>query len=384
MKNTLEILEKLISFKTVSSNSNLDLIEYISSYLKVLNIDFNLDFNDEKSKANIFFQIGPSTSNGVILSAHTDVVPTLGQKWKQDPYLLTKKNDKFYGRGTCDMKCFIAIILSSLPKMKSARLKKPFQVALSYDEEVGCLGAPNMIKKLQKKLPVANIAIIGEPTSMKVVNSHKASLGFVTEVIGHEVHSSLMHKGISAIMVSSEIIHWINNQNKKNKILSLKEKSSLFDPPYTTLHVGKIKGGTATNITAGKCEFSLDIRCLPNEKPEKWTSRYLSFCKKLENKIKKINTNTSINVENLHWVPGLKPETNSEAESLVRRLTGDNSLNSVSYGTEAGQFQENGYSTIICGPGSIEQAHKANEFISEYEIVKCEKFFKDLILENSF
>ena len=382
MKNTLEILDKLISFETVSSNQNLDLINYICTYLKSLDIKFHLDFNNEKSKANIFFQIGPSVSNGIVLSAHTDVVPTEGQKWAQNPYILTKKNNKFYGRGTCDMKSFIAIILSSIPLMKSANLKRPFQIALSYDEEVGCLGAPNLIKELQKQFPIAKIAVVGEPTSMKVVNCHKASIGFNTKITGYEVHSSIMHKGISAIMVGSEIIHWINNQNKKNMKLKEEKKDFLFDPPYTTLHVGKIKGGTATNITAKNCEFSLDIRCLPKEHPEEWKNLYLNFCNKVEKKIKKINKSSSIIVNNCHWVPGLKPEKNGKAESLVRKLTGDNNINSVSYGTEAGQYQENGYSTIICGPGSIEQAHKANEFISELEIIKCEKFFKNLIKEN--
>ena len=384
MNNTEAILEKLISFKTISTNQNLDLINYIRSYLEKLNINYYLDFNETKDKANIFFQIGPNVPGGIILSAHTDVVPIEGQEWNKDPFNLTKKNNLYYGRGTCDMKGFISVVLSSLKKMKSVKLKKPFQIALSYDEEIGCLGAPKMISKIKKKFPTASLAIIGEPTLMKVVNSHKTSIGLKTKIIGYEVHSSIMHEGVSAIMVSSEIINWLNKQNNKNKKKVKSCYDLFFNPPYTTLHVGKINGGTATNITARNCDFTIDIRCLPKEDPFQWINKYEKYCKKIEKNIRKINKDTSIIINKSHYVPGLKPEADGVAEKLVRKLTGDNSLNSVSYGTEAGQYQEAGYSVIICGPGSIEQAHKENEYISEKEIKKCESFINQLIKENSY
>ncbi len=384
MNNIETILEKLISFKTISSNKNLDLIKYIQTYLEELDINYHLDFNKTQDKANIFFQVGPNIPGGVILSAHTDVVPIEGQEWNKDPFNLTKKNNLYYGRGTCDMKGFISVVLSSLSKMKSLKLKKPFQIALSYDEEVGCLGAPKMISKIKEKLPLASLAIIGEPTSMKVVNSHKTSIGLKTKITGYEVHSSIMHEGVSAIMVSSEIINWLNKQNNKNEKKIKTYHDLLFTPPYTTLHVGKINGGTATNITARNCNFNVDIRCLPKEDPIEWIKNYERYCKKIEKRIKKINRDTSIIIENSHYVPGLKPEIDGAAENLVRKLTGDNSQNSVSYGTEAGQYQEAGYSVVICGPGSIEQAHKENEYISEKELRKCENFIDKLIKENSY
>ncbi len=377
------MLDSLVSFATVSKDSNLELIYFVKNYLTSLGLKANIIYNENKTKANLYTQIGPSVPGGVILSGHTDVVPTTGQEWKTKPYKLTKNEHRLYGRGTCDMKGFNAVILASIPRMLKAELKRPIQIALSYDEEIGCKGAPHMIEEMRQNLPHAAYVIVGEPTQMKVVTGHKASLGFSTTIRGFEVHSSLMHKGVSAIMTAGKILNWINQQNKKNSDKDKSDTDLLFDPPYTTLHVGLIKGGSATNITSRNCHFSLDIRCLPSEKPKRWIKKYTTFCAKLEKEIKAVNRQAKITIEQNHLVPALLPEQDGIAEALARKLTGDNGFNAVSYGTEAGQFQRAGYSTIICGPGSINQAHQENEFIELSELKKSEAFINKIISQMS-
>ena len=378
-----EMLEKLIAFDTVSSNSNLKLINFVQSYLKEHNIKPTLIYNSDKTKANLFAQIGPNEPGGVILSGHTDVVPTKGQDWNTSPFSLTKKNDRFYGRGTCDMKGFNALVLAAVPAMLKADLKRPIQIALSYDEEVGCAGAPSMIKAMSSELPKADIVIVGEPTLMKVVNGHKTSIGLTTRIKGFEVHSSLMHKGVSAVMTASKLVNWIAHRTEANMESSPREIDLLFDPPYTTLHVGMINGGTAANITAKDCKFSTDIRCLPSEKADTWIQEYEEYADSLRKQIRKVNEGADILIEKQHWVPGLMPEINGAAEQMVTRITGENDAEVVSYGTEAGQFQEAGYSAIICGPGSINQAHQPNEYISEDQLKKGEAFIGKLLKEHS-
>ena len=373
------MLAKLISFKTISSESNLDMIFFIKEYLEAFEIKPYLTFNAMRNKANLFAEIGPSETGGVILSGHTDVVPIEGQNWQTDPFKLVEKNDRLYGRGTCDMKSFNALVLAAVPKMLSSKLKKPIQLAFSYDEEVGCLGAPQMIKEIRDKLPKAAAVIVGEPTMMSTVNGHKTSIGLKTHLTGVEVHSSLLHSGVSAIMNGARLIEWINQQNRNNMLNATKKMHETFDPPYTTLHVGMIKGGTAGNITAKDCIFPIDIRCLPSESGENWVKRFKDYAGKVEKEMKGINNSANINIEIAHWVTGLKPENASFAEDLVRRITLKNGTEMVSYGTEAGQFQSAGYSTIICGPGSIKQAHQPNEYISNEQFVAGETFISRLI-----
>ncbi|MFL2801391.1 MAG: acetylornithine deacetylase [Paracoccaceae bacterium] len=379
----IEMLDKLISFDTVSRNSNLPIIDFIKNYLQSYGVESHLVFNGDKTKSNLYANIGPSKPGGVILSGHTDVVPIDGQNWNSNPFKIKETNGKIYGRGTCDMKGFIAICLALVPEMINAKLNKPIQLALSYDEEVGCVGAPFMIREMKKNLPKASCAIVGEPTLLKLVDGHKASIGLDTEVTGFEVHSSLLPSGVSAIMTASKLINWITDKTEKNQNKTPRDLDKLFNPPFTTLHVGKIIGGTASNITAKKCSFTTDIRCLPLDDGEKIIKDYEKYAEKISTKIKEIRPESNITINRHHWVPGLKPENDGLAESLVRKLTGDNSTGKVSYGTEAGQFQEEGYSTVICGPGSIEQAHQENEFLSREQLEKGTQFIMSIINEQA-
>ena len=373
------MLDKLVSFKTVSLDSNLEMIKFIQDYLNSYGIDSHLVFNNLKTKANLYAQIGPNVEGGILLSGHTDVVPIEGQSWTSDPFRLIEKNGRLYGRGSCDMKGFNALILAAIPTMMKVKLQKPIQIAFSYDEEVGCLGAPAMINKIRVTLPKAAAVIVGEPTMMNTVNGHKTSIGLKTHVRGFEVHSSLMHNGVSAVMNAGKLVSWVSEQTEKNKAMEIQEENRKFDPPFTTLHVGVINGGTAGNITAKDCRFSLDIRCLPSESSKAWVKKYEEYAKIVEAQMQTTNTTSYINIEKAHFVPGLKPEVNGFAEALVRQITRQNNTEMVSYGTEAGQFQEAGYSTIICGPGSIKQAHQANEYIDVSQLKKGELFISELI-----
>jgi len=374
-----EMLDKLVSFKTVSLDSNLEMINFIQDYLNSYGIDSHLVFNNLKTKANLYAQIGPNVEGGILLCGHTDVVPIEGQSWTSDPFRLIEKNGRLYGRGSCDMKGFNALILAAIPTMMKVKLQKPIQIAFSYDEEVGCLGAPAMINKIRVTLPKAAAVIVGEPTMMNTVNGHKTSIGLKTHVRGFEVHSSLMHNGVSAVMNAGKLVSWVSKQTEKNKAMEIQEENRKFEPPFTTLHVGVINGGTAGNITAKDCRFSLDIRCLPSESSKAWVKKYEEYAEIVEAQMQTTNTKSYINIEKAHFVPGLQPEVNGFAEALVRQITRQNNTEMVSYGTEAGQFQEAGYSTIICGPGSIKQAHQANEYIDVLQLKKGELFISELI-----
>ena len=381
--SAIEMLDKLVAFDTVSRNSNLPLIQFVGNYLADHGVKSHYVYNSDKSKANLFANIGPSEDGGVVLSGHTDVVPVDGQTWSTNPFKVKEKDGKIFGRGTCDMKGFIAICLALVPEMLGAKITKPIQLALSYDEEVGCIGAPFMISQMKKVLPTASSVIVGEPTMLELVDGHKASIGLDTKVVGFEVHSSLLPTGVSAIMTAAKLINWIIVKTEKNKNRKPKPEDTDFFPSYTTLHVGKIKGGTASNITAKDCEFTMDIRCLPSENGESLIQEYENFSKLIEAENKKINSQSEIIIKRHHWVPGLIPEEKGTAENLIRRITGINSTSKVSYGTEAGQFQQEGYSTVIFGPGSIERAHQPNEYLEADQLFKGVEFIRSLIKELS-
>ncbi len=376
-----EMLAKLVGFNTISNQSNLDLIGFVADYLAGHGIPATHVPDETGEKASLYAHIGPEVAGGVVLSGHTDVVPVAGQPWETDPFTLTEMDGKLYGRGTCDMKGFIACALAAVPQMVAADLKRPVQFALTYDEEVGCFGAPPLIEAMQA-LPKAAAVIVGEPTEMQVVTGHKAICELKTHVRGFEVHSSLMHQGVSAVMTAAEMVQWISAQTAANQA----EAAGMalgYEPPWTTLHVGQINGGTAHNITARDCTFSCDIRSLPTEAQEDWITRYRAEAARLSQQISAVRPEAEITVELVGSVPGCRPEEDGAAEALARRLTGDNGTHVVSYATEAGQFQDGGYSTAICGPGSIEQAHQPNEFIEKSELAAGSKFFQKLIADLS-
>ena len=375
------ILEQLVSFRTVSSESNLDLIEWVEKYLAGIGVESARVFNSDGSKANLFAMIGPSASGGVILSGHTDVVPVDGQNWSSCPWTLAERNGLLYGRGACDMNGFIASVLAAAPAMRSAPLVRPVQIALSYDEEIGCLGAPSMIEEIRKRFPPASAAIIGEPTSMKVATAHKGTMALEVRVRGHEVHSSLMHKGVSAVMIAARLIEWANQRNVEIRRKAAESGAAEFDPPYTTLHIGRIKGGVAQNITAKECRFELEIRCVPDDDTRRWAERFRRYAKEVESSMRRTHPETAIEIDDWFDVPQLRPESSGCAETLARRLTGDNATHVMSCGTEAGQFQEHGYSAVVCGPGDIETAHKPDEHLSVSQLEAAFGFMQRLTKE---
>lgn len=375
-----QLLERLVAFPTVSDQSNLELVNFVETYLQSHGVTPTKVMNSEGDKAALYANIGPETAGGVVLSGHTDVVPVKGQDWRNDPFTLTERDGRLYGRGTCDMKGFDALALAAVPLALRKPLKRPLQIALSYDEETGMTGAPPMIDHmLSHGLPRPGAVIVGEPSMMKVVTGHKGGFGYQVHVRGHEVHSSMMHEGVSAVMMAAELVSWANKMNHQCAQATPGALAADFEPPYTTIHVGTISGGTAHNITARDCRFEIDFRVVPGEDHSEWQQKFLGEVAALQRQMQAIHPDARITADQDFGVAGLAPETQGEAEKLARRLTGDNATHVVSYATEGGLFQERGLSTVICGPGDIAQAHQPDEFISLDQFRKGEIFMDRLV-----
>lgn len=371
------ILGALVGFPTVSSESNLDLIDYVKSYLRNHGVEYETVLDETGKKASLFASIGPRTEGGVILSGHTDVVPVSDQKWQHAPFTLTEVDGRLYGRGTCDMKGFLAVTLAMVPTMLAAELKRPIHLAFSYDEEIGCLGAPAMIEKMTRVLPRASAVIVGEPTQMNVVTGHKGVVKMTTRIRGKAVHSSVVDKGVSATLQAARLSVWLDERMQKNR--SACHKDDRFDPPYTTLHSGIIRGGTAFNITARECILVSDIRAIPHESSEDYIAEYTAYCEELASDMRVVDPQSEIAVEIECNVPSCRKEDDSRAEVLARRLTGDNGEHVVAFGTEAGQFQDAGLSVAVCGPGNMDQGHGPDEYIETSQLRACEAFQRRLI-----
>jgi acetylornithine deacetylase len=356
------LLDKLVAFPTVSRDSNLALVDWLEDYLIGHGLTCHRDYDETGQKASLYTHAGPAVDGGVILSGHTDVVPVDGQAWDSDPFTVVERDGKLIGRGTCDMKGFDALAIWATVEAHRRGVKRPLQLCLSRDEEIGCVGAPPMIQAMQAHMPRASLAIIGEPTEWGIVNGHKGGVGFDLHFHGYEVHSSIAYKGVSAIMEAAKLIDWANRQNVENAAKA--DPESDYDPPYTTLHVGMIQGGTAHNITAKDCTFVLSARCVPTESNAHWAETIRAEIARLEAGMKSVRPEAAITATPRWDVPGLAGEENGAAEALVRRLTGENGSSVVSYGTEAGQFQAAGYSAVVCGPGNIAQAHQPNEYLT--------------------
>jgi len=378
-----ELMTKLISFPTVSRDSNLPLIDWVEEYLNSHGITCHRFYDDTEGriveKAALFAHVGPEQDGAIVLSGHTDVVPIDGQPWDTDPWTVTEKDGKYYGRGTCDMKGFDALAIWALVEAHKRGVKRPLQIALSFDEEIGCTGAPPMINRMLEVLPKASAVIVGEPSMMQAVTGHKGGRGYMTHVKGFEVHSSLIHTGVNAIMYGAKLIEWANEVNAQNMAADPSEVALQFDPPFTTAHVGIIEGGTAHNITAKDCHFGIDFRVVPGENPLDYRDRYFEKVREVEALMQAVVPETSIALKERFNVPPLVPEENGEAETLVRQITGDNASHKVSYGTEAGQFQERGYSAVICGPGDIAQAHQPNEYCTVAQFNAGHDFMEKLL-----
>lgn len=380
--STLDILSELVAFDTISSKSNLPLITFIEEFLKNFGIKTQRFPNADGNKAALLATIGPQNQPGIILSGHTDVVPVEGQCWSSQPFQLTLSEGKAYGRGAVDMKGFIASVLASVPYFISSQLKTPVHLLFSYDEEISCLGCIDAIDWLVKNNPKPIAAIVGEPTMMQIVDAHKNVAEFETRIFGREAHSALPQLGTSAIMAAGDLIAEIGKI--ADRLEKQKDKTGRFDPPYTTLHVASIKGDSAANILARECRFIWEIRCLPDQKFEDILDEVKNISKQIvEQKMNRFGSYGSIKTETLYSIPGLAAERDSRACQLVAKILGQKTANTVSYATEGGYFQIAGISTVICGPGSIDQAHKPDEYISLEQLERCDIFMKKLAHELS-
>lgn len=379
--SSLDMIAHLVAFDTTSRNSNLALIEFVRGYLAGHGIAARLIANDTGDKANLFATIGPDACGGIALSGHTDVVPVDGQPWSSDPFKLERRNGRLYGRGTADMKSFIAVALALVPDFKARALKRPIHLCLSYDEEIGCLGAPRMIARLGRELPKPELCIVGEPTSMKVVNAHKGVEGHLTAIIGRDGHSSAPHRGANAILFMGRFIGLLDALAAELEAEGESEATPGldFDPPWTTVGIGTIHGGTALNIIARECQLKWEFRALPGVSGAAIRERVLGRVdRELRPALLKAAPGGSITTEILAATPALSPEPAGVAEALALRLTGFNRPTTASFGSEGGQFQETGISTVMCGPGDIAQAHQPDEFIALDQVAACETFLNRL------
>ena len=370
-----DLLATLVGFDTTSAKSNLDLIAFVQDYLHGLGVESTLVPSDDSQKACLFATIGDG-EGGIGFSGHSDCVPVTGQKWTSDPFTLTERNGKLYGRGTCDMKGFIACVLASAPLFKATALKEPIHILISYDEEVGCAGVRPMIARIGADLPRPRIVIIGEPTSLQVIDGHKRIDVYRTTVTGKEAHSSLPSIGVNAISVAAKLIEEIDRLAVD---MAEGENDPRFEPPYSTMSVGLIEGGTAPNIVPKNCEFRWQIRSLPSTPMDEAPSALMDFAEReLLPVMRKVAPQAAIETEGQTSVPAFAAPPQSEAVALAMALTGANRTSGVSYATEAGLFQQAGCPAVVCGPGDIAQAHAADEFVSVAQLEACLKFLADL------
>ncbi|KTT72139.1 acetylornithine deacetylase [Sphingomonas sanguinis] len=363
------ILADLIAIDTTSRESNLDLIAYVERHLAQIGVTGRRVFNAEGTKANLYATIGPVEPGGVVLSGHSDVVPVDGQNWTSDPWRLTRRGDRLFGRGTCDMKGFLALSLALAPHIAKGRAVRPLHLAFSYDEEVGCLGAPSMIAEIAREVPSPAAVVVGEPTDMVVVSGHKGIATWTVTVTGHEAHSSLIHLGASANMVAVRLMQQL--ADLADHLAGEGDPHGPFCPHHATLTIGQVNGGTAVNILARECRFAFDLRTLPGQEPETILAPFFLACEAADADLRARFPDTGVRVERRSRTPSFAPEADGVAERLARRWAGDNGpARAVPYAAEAGQFQGAGFSTVICGPGSIAQAHQPDEYI---EVAQMER-----------
>jgi len=372
-----DILAKLVAFDTTSRDSNLELIAWVEAYLDGLGVPHRRAPNADGTKSNLMASIGPAIAGGAVLSGHTDVVPVDGQPWSTDPFTLTQKGERLYGRGTCDMKGFLALALAAAPEL-AASAKRPVHLAFSYDEEIGCLGAPEMIEVIRRELPAPAVVVVGEPTNMEAVNGHKGIATFHVTVTGREVHSSQPHLGVSAVMEAVKLMASLNALAER--LQAEADPASPFTPKGPTLTIGMVHGGTAHNILARECCFVFDVRAPGPRTPEEIVAPFLAEAEAMDRALKARAPEAGVVVELRTNVPPFRPEPDGAAEVFVRRMTGDNGPpRVVAFAAEAGQFQQAGFSTVICGPGSIDQAHQPDEYVEVAQMQRGALFMRRLI-----
>jgi acetylornithine deacetylase len=377
-RRAIDELGRLVAFDTTSRGTNLELIAHVEALLDDLGVASRRIANADGSKENLLASIGPEVEGGVVLSGHTDVVPVDGQAWTSDPFVVERRGDKLYGRGTCDMKGFIALALAAAPAFTQGRLARPVHLAFSYDEEIGCLGAPDLIRALTAGVPKPAAVIVGEPTSMEAVSGHKGVCSFRVKITGHEAHSSLTHLGVSANMAAIRLLAMLNALAER--LARDADPASPFLPKGPTLTVGVINGGTALNILARSCTFGFDLRTPPGVDPLALLADVFAEAEAIDAELKARFPDAGVVVERRSLVPALAPAPDAPAEAFARRLAGDNGpARVVSYAAEAGQFQQAGYSVVICGPGSIDQAHQPDEYVEVAQMERGAAFMARLL-----
>jgi acetylornithine deacetylase len=374
---SLEMIRRLVAFDTTSRDSNLPLIEWVRSYLAGHGIECELVFDDTGKKANLYATLGPKGVGGICLSGHTDVVPVDGQDWHSNPFEIVEKDGRLYGRGTCDMKSFVAVCLAFVPEFLGRGLETPIHLAFSYDEEIGCIGVRRLIDKLAARPDRPTLCIVGEPTEMKVARAHKGKKSWRCHVRGLECHSSLAPRGVNAVEAAAEIIaRW---RQMGARIRAERPQDPDFDVPYTTLHTGVVRGGTALNIVPKECYFDFEVRHLPTDDPDALFTEIKRFAEEeLLPPMRAVSADAGFAWTPLSATPGLDMAEEHPATTFVKSLTGQNATTKMAIGTEAGLFQRGGIPTIIIGPGSVDQAHTPDEFVALDQVAQCEEMMRRL------
>ena len=382
--NVEEILSKLVSFPILGGQSNISILNWIKEYIELYGVEVHLVPNKKEKKASLHCRIGPAVDCGVILSGHMDVVPVKGQDWTSDPFTLTDKGDgKLYGRGSCDMKGFLACCLAVLPEMVDKNLKKPIYFAFSYDEEVGCVAAPELTKAIKSYYTEKpKYALIGEPSMMEPIIGQKAIYIMDTYVNGSAGHSSRIKQEVSAIHEAMRLVLWL--EKKMDSLIEQGRFDNRFHPPHSTIHIGIVNGGVAPDVIADKANFSWDLRTIPDDSINDIVDEFEQYCRKREDELRKIYPGFKIeNIENHPIVPHLDTKEDDDIVKLIKKITGNSNIETVSFAAEAGHFANAGFNSAICGPGDIAQAHRADEFISKEQLNKGVEMIRKLVEELS-
>ena len=374
---SVAMIERLVSFPTVSRESNMVLIDFVREHLRPLDAEVRLTFDDDRRKANLFATVGPRGPGGLMLSGHTDVVPVDRQAWESDPFVATEKDGRLYGRGASDMKGFIAIALALLPEYAS-RLQKPLHLAFSYDEEVGCIGVGRLIEDLARARVQPSGCVVGEPTLMTPVIAHKGKRSYRCAVRGLSAHSAYAPAAVNAVEAAAEGVAYLKGMARRLRDRGPYDRG--FDVAHTTVHTGVIRGGTALNIVPNECSFDFEIRHLPGDDPAALLSELKGhIAGRIEPEMKAVDPRSGFEIVQMSEIPALDTSAETGIVALVHELTGTSEVGKVSYGTEASQFQRAGIPSVVCGPGSIEQAHKPNEYIEIAQVAACERFLRRLM-----
>ncbi|MCO7610653.1 acetylornithine deacetylase [Pseudomonas chlororaphis] len=372
-----ELLAHLVGFATVSRDSNLELIGFIRDYLARHRVDSELIYNPQRTKANLFASIGPSDRGGVVLSGHTDVVPVDGQAWSVEPFVLSERQGRLYGRGTADMKGFIASVLAAVPGLTRRRLRLPVHLAFSYDEEVGCLGVRPMLERLQQRSHKPLLCLIGEPTELRPVLGHKGKLAMRCQVRGAACHSAYAPYGVNAIEYAARLIGKLGEIG--SRLAQPEHHDPRFDPPFSTVQTGTIQGGRALNIVPAECQFDFEVRTLPGDDAQAVVEQLQGYAEaELLPQMQAVQADTGITLQPLSAYPGLATAADSQAAELLALLSGSREFTTVAFGTEGGLFHEAGIPTVVCGPGSMDQGHKPDEFISLEQLHGCDAMLRRL------